>query len=410
MSESRTPGVEQLIQTIQKDIYNHPESVLRPLRHLLRQADSDALLLYAYAHLGFAHLLLGEHRMSKIFCEHALSLRADAQVLSNLAHAVWELGEKAPAVEHGRRALGLKDEAAVAGGKTDLGKPYLGEKNLISFSLYGNKARYCETAVLNCVAAKQHLPGFVCRFYVDQSVPADVIARLRDHSAEIVAIQGRAASFFPTFWRFLAIDEKDADRVLVRDADSLIDAREGHCVREWVESGKPFHIIRDHCGHTELIHAGLFAARAGVVDQVEERIATYIATAGNLGFDRTSDQLFLGKCVWPVVREHALTHDSVYGYGADVRPIPSDIADRPGPRNSFIGANYANYLLQLATQESLAEGGLYFLRIIGEEGKTVCEYPMDLVSVGRRELQIFLPQSYAKLLESGTWRCEIFRK
>jgi hypothetical protein len=319
------------------------------------------------------------------------------------------LGEKAAAVEYGRRALRLKDETALAAGRTEMGKPHGGEMNLISFSLYGNKARYCETAILNCIAAKQHFPGFVCRFYVDDSVPADVIARLRSHSAEIVSIRGRAASFFPTFWRFLAIDEIDADRVLVRDADSLIDARDAYCVREWIESGKPFHIIRDYCCHTELIHAGMFAARSGIVDHVEERIAAYIATAGgNQPIDRTSDQLFLGKCVWPMVRERALTHDSVYGYGTDVRVIPSEVADEAGPRNAFIGANYANYRLQLATQETLAEGGLYYLRIIDDAGGTICEYPTDLVS--RREVQIFLPQHYAKLLESRAWRCEIFSR
>jgi hypothetical protein len=77
-----------------------------------------------------------------------------------------------------------------------------------------------------------------------------------------------------------------------------------------------------------------------------------------------------------------------------------------GPRNSFIGANYANHRLQLATQESFVEGGAYFIRIIDDAGRTVCEYPMDVVT--SRELQIFLPESYAKLLDSGAWRCEIF--
>jgi hypothetical protein len=407
MTGNRAPDVEALIQAIQKDIYNHPESVLRPLRQLLQLGKSDEELCYVYGQLGFAYLLLGEHRMSKIFCERALQLQPDhVQVLGNIAHAACELGERARGVEYGRRALRLKDEMAIAAGRLDIGKPHGGSINLVSYSLYGSKARYCETALLNCVAAKQHLPAFVCRFYVDESVPADVIRRLRDHSAEIVPVRGRAASFFPTFWRFLALDDEHADRVLVRDADSLIDAREAYCIREWLDSGKPFHIIRDDGCHTELIHAGLFGARSGIVDRVEDRIATFIATERNEGNDRFSDQLFLRKCVWPMVREHALTHDSIYGYGADVRAIPSDVPDAPGLRNAFIGANYANYRVQLSTQHALAESGLYFLRIIDQAGRTVCESPMDRVAT--RELQIFLPQAYAKLLESGAWRCEIF--
>ena len=406
MSESFGRDVEHLIRAIEKNIYEHPESVIGHLRELLRRCNSDAQLGYTYTQLGFAYLLLSEHRMSRIFYEHALSLQPNnAYVLANLAHAAYELGDKATGVAYGRRALRLKDEMVMAA-KRDIGEPRCGRTNLISFSLYGNKAKYCETAVLNCVAAMRYFPGFVCRFYVDGSVPDNVIRRLRAHSAEIVRIGGPAASFPPTFWRFLAMDEQDANLVLVRDADSIIDAREAHCVGEWMESGKPFHIIRDDCCHTELIHAGLFAAQSGIVRDMEDKIAGFIASPENQPIGRFSDQLFLRKCVWPIVRECAVTHDSVYGYGTDVRGIRSDVPGDTGVRNYFIGANFANYLLKVSAPEAFSAGSPYFVRIIDDAGRVVCEYQMDLVSP--RELQIFLPQSYARQLEAGAWKYEIY--
>ena len=407
MSQNFPPSLEVLVRTIEKDIYRQPKSVIEPLHQLLERCTGDEQLCYAYEQLGFAHLLLAQHRMARIFYERALALQPEnIYVLANLAHAVYELGDKTAGVEYGRRALGLKDKMATAAGKLGLGQPHGGKANLISFSLYGSKARYCETAVLNCLAASQHFPGFVCRFYVDQSVPGNVIKRLREHSAEIVSAGGRAASFPPTFWRFLAIDEKDANIVLVRDADSIIDDRDAYCVNEWMKSKKPFHIIRDDCCHTELIQAGIFAARSGVVRDIEESIASFVAAEENQPVGRFADQLFLRKCVWPVVREHAVTHDTVYGYGTDVRDVPSALPGRPGIRNAFIGANYATYRLQLSTREPIPESVLYFVRIIGQAGATVCEYPMELVN--RQELQIFLPVSYAKQLEIGAWGYEIY--
>src|SRR4051812_32308359 len=101
--------------------------------------------------------------------------------------------------------------------------------------------------------------------------------------------------------------------------------------------------LRDDCCHTELIQAGLFATKSGIIRNVEERIAGFLASSENQPIGRFSDQLFLRKCVWPAVREHAVTHDSVYTYGIDVRNIPSEVSGASGVRNHFIGANYANH-------------------------------------------------------------------
>jgi hypothetical protein len=64
----------------------------------------------------------------------------------------------------------------------------------------------------------------------------------------------------------------------VRNVDALIDAREAWCVQDWRRSSQPFHIIRDDCCHTELILAGLFGIRSGVLRNVAARMACFLQT------------------------------------------------------------------------------------------------------------------------------------
>ena len=406
MSVSFPPELAGLIQTIERDHYARPESVLTPLRRLLQHCTNSDQVAYTCEKLGFAHLRLAEHRMARVFYEHALQLQPDNfYILANLAHAVHELEDTSVAVRYGQQALRLKDQAAMQGGPGELQPPHGGTRRLISFSLYGDNAKYCETAVLNCLAAQQHFPGFVCRFHVDDTVPVAILRRLEAQGAEIVSLSARRAELFPTAWRFLPLDDQTADIVLVRDVDSLLDAREAWCVQEWVASGKPFHIIRDDCCHTELILAGLFAARAGVLGRIEEHLARFINAAGDRGAGRYSDQLFLRQCIWPLVREHTVTHDRIYGYGTDVRSVPGEIPTASGLRNTFMGAAYATHQIRVSLEQPLAKSVHCRLRILDERGGLICEHRLERVD--DQTLQILLPPHYARHLENGTWKHEL---
>lgn len=401
------PRLNGLLDLVRTSFPGRPERAIGALRQLLGQCQGPDQLAYAYEQLGFAHLLLGEHRLSEVFYEKALSIDpGNVYALANLAHAVHELGETERAVALGRRALRLKDEAATAAGAPAAGRPHGGAKDLISFSLFGDRARYCEMALLNCEAAALHLPGFVCRFHVDATVPDTLLRRLRERGAEVVTVSGPAAGFPGTFWRFLPLDDADLDRVVVRDVDSLVDAREAWCVEEWTRSGKPFHVIRDDCCHTELILAGLFAARSGVVRDVAGRIAGFIKSLGGQPPGRYADQLFLRTWVWPAVRGGIVTHDTVYGFGDDVRDVPADVGRGSlSIRNAFMGANHANYVVRCQSPDPFPPGVQHRFRIVADGGAEVCEYGMD--RTGDRDLEIALPLSYRAKLESGAWRSEI---
>lgn len=418
MSVTFPEALHPLVQQVQTHVYVRPALAIEAARQLLRQCRLPEHLAYVYEQLGFAHLILGEHRLSCLFYEQARALQPDNMyVLANLAHARYELGEREEAVQIGREALRLKDELACreAGPLNALLEPpHHGPINLISFSLYGHQPRYGEMAVLNVLAARRHLPDFVCRFYLDDSVPPALVNRLQHLGAQCVHVGAEGANVPATFWRFGAMDDPQADCVLVRDVDALIDAREAWCVQDWRESGLPLHIIRDDCCHTELILAGLLGIRSGVLRGMAARIAQYLMAAGEAGHGRYADQLFLRHAVWPALRNHALTHDTVYGYGSQVHALDHPPKTGQGPRNSFIGANHASCRIQCQLQQPLPPGALLHLTVRSASGELICRHAMQQVRSDKlspsslvTEWDIHLPLIYAPALQSGQWTYDI---
>ena len=66
----------------------------------------------------------------------------------------------------------------------------------------------------------------------------------------VLEIRNISRPLFPMTWRFLPLMDPTVDRMLPRDSDSLITAREVEAVREWLtDSNATFHLMRDHWGH-----------------------------------------------------------------------------------------------------------------------------------------------------------------
>jgi tetratricopeptide (TPR) repeat protein len=412
MTATFADALGPLVQQIEAHVYSNPPRAIDAARQLLKQCGEPAQVAYVYEQLGFAHLVLGEHRLSCLFYEQARAFDPrNMYVLANLAHAQFELGDKEAATRTGKDALQLKDEDACRNAEPTLAllEPHhRGARNIISFSLYGDKPRYCEMAVLNVLAAQKHLPEFDCRFYMDASVPPAVIQRLENLGAQCIRMDAYAKQMPATFWRFLAMDDTKADCVLVRDVDALIDAKEAWCVQDWRASDLPFHVIRDDCCHTELILAGLFGIRAGTVREIEARIANFLQKSGAAGWARFGDQLFLRSSVWPWVRAHTLTHDSVYGFGAQLHPVAYVAQANEGPRNAFIGANHGTGEMA-CDLDALPANTLPYVTLRTASGALVCRYRMHSNTPSNQPARwsMQLPQMYVPMLESGRWQYEI---
>ena len=132
------------------------------------------------------------------YAQTALERGSNALALYDaLASAHGWLGQWDQARRYGLQALTMRDR--LFGGQPVIPLPEPGplpplpsaqtrEHNLIAFSLFGGDPTYCELAVLNVQEQPDIYPHWVCRFYVDDSVPASVIDRLRQGGAQIVRV------------------------------------------------------------------------------------------------------------------------------------------------------------------------------------------------------------------------------
>src|ERR1700733_12034453 len=138
-------------------------------------------------------------------------------------------------------------------------------KRIVSFSLYNDRRKDVVNAVINCVLAPSIYPGWTCRFYLDDTVPEEIVAALESFDHVELRWMQRYTGAAAMLWRFLAAGDEDVDAVIFRDADSWLSTREAVCVQAWLASGHDFHLIRDHCFHSQPMMGGLWGDRRGLL-------------------------------------------------------------------------------------------------------------------------------------------------
>ena len=200
--------------------------------------------------------------------------------------------------------------------------------NILCFGLWGADEKYTFNAVLNAKLTPALYPGWVSRFYCDETVPKFVLDSLKDYGAQIVLVERDPRPNLALLWRFIASDDPSVGYFACRDCDSVINIREKAAVDEWLSSGKPFHIMRDHIEHAELIMAGMWGGIAGLLPDLSHAAVDYYERHNTR--NRWIDQDFLRDRVWPAIKDHCLVHDDVYVMGGETRHFPSHAALPPG--------------------------------------------------------------------------------
>jgi len=208
-------------------------------------------------------------------------------------------------------------------------------KNIISFSLFGTDKLYYAGALQNLRRQAEIYPGWVCRFYVDKNIPESLINELRAGGAEVVfgsdILPLEDRHFVKTIWRFLPALDPDVSIFIARDTDSRLGWREQAAVKEWLSSGKGFHIMRDNPQHTKRMMAGMWGCRSECLKHVNVLIAGHSFTDafGN-------DQRFLEECIYPLAIQDCLVHTSGVKYaGETIREFPLHPSD---PVIRYVGA------------------------------------------------------------------------
>lgn len=253
----------------------------------------------------------------------------DFVALDALCNCLSRLGRFAEAAAAGTRSLLLKDRRCrppASSWRLPAESPAArlsaaGKIDAISFSLWGRNPRYLRGALDNALAASQHYPGWSTRFHVDDTVPADLVAALRSLGADIRQEAPGQALRQKLAWRFKVANDPEVGRFLVRDIDSVVNARERTAVDEWIASDRWFHVMRDWWTHTDLVLAGMWGGVAGVLPALEPMLRSYQPPAAETP---NIDQWFLRDQVWGYIRGSCLIHDRCFdGAGARRWPGPA---------------------------------------------------------------------------------------
>jgi len=262
---------------------------------------------------------------------------ADLAVLCDvLCHNAGLVGDLATAREFGLKSLHIKDRlsanSAIAQQRPRPEFDYINRsRNIISFSLFGTQERYTRIAIENAKAVSFVYPGWMCRYYVDNSVPKAVLDDLSQLGAQIFQVP--QPHDLPTasglFWRFYVASDPNIDYFLVRDVDSLINVREKVAVDEWIASNCNFHVMRDFYTHSELILAGMWGGVAGMLPNIRQQVQDFQSNnaISKLGVHNL-DQQFLRSKIWPMIKGSLMQHDSVFGFKG-ARPFPTVGAIEP---------------------------------------------------------------------------------
>lgn len=255
--------------------------------------------------------------------------------LEGLSDCLHKLGRLEEAAAAGTRALVLKDRAVPEPPgawhlPSESPQRWLAGQartNVIAFSLWGHQPRYLRGALDNAQAAPALYPGWTVRFYVDATVPQEIQAALTTLGAELVQEPPDQSLRMRLGWRFKVANDPTVGRFLVRDADSLINPREVAAVQAWLTSDRWFHVMRDWWTHCELILAGMWCGVAGVLPDLQARLARY---SPRLMETPNVDQWFLRDQVWSYVRRSCLMHDRCFHLPGS---LPWPEPDPPGGRH-----------------------------------------------------------------------------
>jgi hypothetical protein len=229
-------------------------------------------------------------------------------------------------------------------------------KQVIVYSLYGDNPRYTVGAIKNAQLAQVFFPGFKVRYYYGLSVPEWVVSTLSIFDNVELVPMDQPENNLAKLWRFQAFADPMISVVLSRDTDARLSLREAIAHIEWQNSGLPFHIIRDHpTGHKYTISAGMFAAKADVLRDIEKLIRGF-----PLKDTYSTDQDFLGHVVWPRIRDNAFQHDPYYKFDMLGSSIKKEIPRPPINPMCHIGAaldENDRFIYQVDRVESVKHSG-----------------------------------------------------
>jgi hypothetical protein len=145
-------------------------------------------------------------------------------------------------------------------------------------------------------------------------------------------------------WRFQAA--ADTQRFCARDIDSRLSKREAAAVQEWIQSGKKFHVMRDHPSHSKYPMSGGMWCSTTIPNI--EKLLTGVENQVYL-----QDMDFLNTVIWPMAQKSLLQHDSFSCDKFGGKPFPT-----PRVGWEHVGSVYINGKMRQGDVDILKRKGV----------------------------------------------------
>ena len=206
---------------------------------------------------------------------------------------------------------------------------------IISYCLFGSDINFIEGAVANTKIASKIFPGWIVRIYHDDTVPIKTLETLKSDNVQLVNIKTKAPLEPKEMWNLFVVSDPCLERYLIRNIDSRLTAREKAAVYQWIDSGKHFHIMRDHPFYADhYVPNGLWGGIRDSVSDMMSLIQKYMKNSKQYG----TVQQFLNIEIWPIAKMSVLQHDS---FTCEKYP---ESASFPTERQGleFVGSIYRN--------------------------------------------------------------------
>jgi protein O-GlcNAc transferase len=183
---------------------------------------------------------------------------------------------------------------------------------ILSFSLYGDNPLYTIGCVKNAQLHKKFFTEWEMRVYHNNTVPENILNELKSLDVNLINTN-QDRNLMNSLWRFLPICE-NVEYFISRDCDSRISERDMVAVEEWVNSGKKFHIIRDHpIGHGWPMNAGMWGAKGNSFPNFYSEMEQYLMSNDRKN-DKSIDQCFLRDIIYPFAKNDVFVHDEYFNY------------------------------------------------------------------------------------------------
>ena len=187
---------------------------------------------------------------------------------------------------------------------------------VFSFCLYGSESNYYTGLLENIAIVREMFPDFEIYVYKGICDPSWTLPH------ELTVIETGKEGGINMFYRLLPLTF--AEIGFTRDADSRITERDQWCIREFLESDKSYHVIRDHYYHRSKIMGGLFGWKKPLS----------ISISTDRGFTYGDDEAFLASDVYPKIRGELLVHTNCRAYAGEAT---HRILYQPKDSTDFIG-------------------------------------------------------------------------